>query len=128
MCLSSRSFSGEKLSEAVVLDRKCGFMDALHPFPSPKLTLLTPLDAAPFQSAGSLVATTQAQATGIGSVVLLYLTALLMLLALITYLIGRVRAGLLDQEVRVSDCAGGAGCMPMFNGQLLCPPLPPVLS
>ena len=90
----------------------------LHGCPSPpslpesqaQTALLTPLDAAPLQSAGSLVATTQAQATGIGSVVLLYLTALLVLLALITYLIGRVRAGLLDQEARVSGFAGRGGC------------------
>ncbi len=55
------------------------------------------------QSAGSLVATTQARAAGIGSVVLLYLLALVMLLATITYLIGKVRAGLLNQESRVSE-------------------------
>ena len=61
------------------------------------------------QSCGSLIAAAQPKASGIGALILVYLITLFVLLSIITHLIGKVRAGLLNQEAKVRGRDGSQG-------------------
>ncbi|GAX80764.1 hypothetical protein CEUSTIGMA_g8199.t1 [Chlamydomonas eustigma] len=75
-------------------------------FPHLELMMLCVTVVAVAQSAGSLLSSAQPAASGIGSVVIIYLATLLAVLGSITVLIGKVRAKLLAQEMKVGDRIG----------------------